>query len=404
MKLNFKKKFTLNDLKIFRKSSKDNNTLHYSKKINNITPYKKPVVYAALLIQFILKKTKISSKSIEEINAMFFKPVLLGENIIFEINNFQNRSSIIISNGIINKASIIIDYEKNKIEKKNKIYSNLYFISKNIGNFRNNLNIISYINIKKKIRNNKTKKYYLKKIENNFIAKLNFKNYENKVNFSSYITKRIQKEHTALLKTKLNYDYKSRKNKGDILIIGGSSGLGSVLSQFFLSKDIKHTFTFNNKKKIKNLKCINKVNSFQFNNKSSQKKFQNLKNFEIIYFFPTPKIFSFSNEPFDIKKYNRFNEIYINFFYKIIRTLLASKKKHKIFVPSTNLIDNPTDSIEYALSKKSMEFFMNIFNKNCKNLKLYYPRFDAYFTNNTRFFLNINKNYDNFIKAAIEIL
>ena len=401
MKLIFKKKFKIEELNNFRKISKDNNILHYKNRFSIHTPYKKPIVYAALLIKFILNKISKHDHSIREINAMFFKPVLVNEIIYFRINNLKNKANIVITNGIINKASINVDFENNDDFNKDDIFENLNLLSRSIGNFKKNLNIISFLNIKKILRCKK-KITFKKKLDNNFFSLSFFKNFENSVNFVSYPVDKKNKRINNFV-PKFGKKIELKKKDKNILIIGGSSGLGDILSKYFISQDLKHTLTFNNKKP-KKIKLISKINFFKFNNKSSIKIFENLKKFDVIYFFATPEIFSFSNEPFDIKKYYNFNNIYINFFYKIVKILISSKIKHQIFVPSSVIINNPSDNIEYALSKKSTEYLLKIINNNCENLEIHNPRLDAYYTNNTKFFLNANKNYDNFIRTATKFI
>ena len=112
MNLIYKKKFKYNELVNFRKISQDNNKLHFENKISDKTPFKKPVVYAALIIKFVLQKILINQESVEEISAMFFKPILVNENIFFRINKTKNKANIIITNGVVNKASLSIDYVK----------------------------------------------------------------------------------------------------------------------------------------------------------------------------------------------------------------------------------------------------------------------------------------------------
>jgi len=402
MNLIYKKKFKYNELVNFRKISQDNNKLHFENKISDKTPFKKPVVYAALIIKFVLQKILINQESVEEISAMFFKPILVNENIFFRINKTKNKANIIITNGVVNKASLSIDYVKgDNLDQKN-IFKNLNLISRTVGNFRKNLNIISFINIKKskKIKN---KIIFKKKINNNYVLLSFYKNLENSINFISYPIKLIESEKLHNYRLKFNKKFKLKKTNKKILIIGGSSGLGNILAQYFLSRGIRPTLTFN-KKNIKKTTSISKLKSFKFNENSSTKKFDNLENFEIIYFFPTPEIFTFTNQWFEYKKYKKFNDIYINFFIKIIKVLMSSKIKHNIFVPSSVMISNPLDSIEYAVSKKSTEHLLSIINKNCKNIKIHSPRLGAYYTSNTKFFLNINKNYDNFIEVATRFI
>lgn len=402
MIITLKKKFTLKELKNFRKISNDNNILHHNKNIGKFTPYKKPVVYAAAILKYIINKIPLSYKNIHEINAMFFKPVLLGENIIINIRCKKNKFEIIISNGFINKTSINIKFNYSKRSKNNSnISRNLENLSRLVGNFKRRLNIITFINIKSG-RYKKNKFKFQRNVNNNFILTSNYKNYYNTVNFSSFPSN-INKKKLNQNKIIVGKTLKIKKTKKNILIIGGSSGLGNVLSQFFFSKGLRPTITYNYNN-VKNNKFFANLESFRFNENSSIQYFKKLINYEIIYFFPTPNIFSYTNKIFDYAKFRKFNDIYINFLFKIVKILISSSKKHTLFIPSTSLIHNPIENLEYALSKSSMEYLLKNLNKNCKNLKIYYPRLDAYSTDNTKFFLNINKNYDNFIKAATNFI
>ena len=109
-------------------------------------------------------------------------------------------------------------------------------------------------------------------------------------------------------------------NEKKILIIGGSSGLGKILTEFLFTKKLDVTFTFNNNlndakklcKEYKTLKC------FKFNEKILRRNSikQKLKKFNYIYFFPTPKIFEISDDYFETKNLLKFINVYSIFLLK----------------------------------------------------------------------------------------
>ena len=102
-------------------------------------------------------------------------------------------------------------------------------MTKYVGNFRNNLNIISTLDIKKndkKIikKSNKTLKNFYK-----------FEHGLNDISLKSYFVsfkKKIEEKFDKKSKIKINKNFFENKK---ILIIGGSSGLGRVLINYFLS-------------------------------------------------------------------------------------------------------------------------------------------------------------------------
>ena len=53
------KKFTKSELNSFRKISKDQNPIHFDKKLYKYSSFKNPVVYAALMLKYLYKMLKV---------------------------------------------------------------------------------------------------------------------------------------------------------------------------------------------------------------------------------------------------------------------------------------------------------------------------------------------------------
>ena len=88
---------------------------------------------------------------------------------------------------------------------------------------------------------------------------------------------------------------------------------------------------------------------------------------------------------------------------KIITLLSKSRKKHLIYIPSSKLISNFEDNIEYNSSKFIQETILKKINKTFKNIKIKNPRLDSFLTRSTKALLNNKISYDNFLKSAIDI-
>ena len=134
------------------------------------------------------------------------------------------------------------------------------------------------------------------------------------------------------------------------------------------------------------------------------KKYKNrLKKYQIIYFFPTPKIFNFSEKVFNYKKFNEFNKINILFTYNIIKEISNFYKKVYLYVPSTKLIFNMRENPEYSMSKSLQEKFLMNIKRSFRNLKITNPRLDSYLTKSTKGLINNKSSYDKFLKSAINL-
>ena len=116
------------------------------------------------------------------------------------------------------------------------------------------------------------------------------------------------------------------------MIIGASSGLGKVLMNYFLLNQVTFDFTYNKNFEtfrylIKKYKIPNK-RIFKLNQSTLKKFGKKINDYDIIYFFPTPKIFSLNEKFFDYGRFNQFNIINIKFFLDIFDYLKNSKKRN----------------------------------------------------------------------------
>ena len=77
------------------------------------------------------------------------------------------------------------------------------------------------------------------------------------------------------------------------------------------------------------------------------------------------------------------------------------KKKYVLYIPSTKLINNFDDNIEYNLSKFMQELILKKVNRNFKNINILNPRLESYLTRSTKGLINNKLDYDNFLQSAI---
>jgi len=141
-----------------------------------------------------------------------------------------------------------------------------------------------------------------------------------------------------------------KNNKNNVLIIGGSSGIGNDLFRLFkINKKNKIIATFNQNRilnKKKNI-VIKKINI----EKNIDKIFSIIKLYKplLVYYFATPKINLNINSKKNLELYNRF---YVSMPIKIIKFCI--KHKCYFFYPSTTFIDGNIKNL-YVDSKKNAE-------------------------------------------------
>jgi hypothetical protein len=417
VKLIFKKRFSLKDTKSFAIKSGDKNKIHIDKNVEKFTNYKKPIIHGCYIIQEIIykiKKKKFFEKYLINNLQIFFKePIFVNEKIsVYLLKTKNNLIKLGVFSGIIEKIIINIEIKKNKKNQdlvfenisKIKFFKVLKNISKFVGNFQKKNNIISQIEIVKNEKNSKLKK--IKKI--------------NKILFELTLENKNLKTSTKFLSPSLNYfdkkvnldkklkDIEILSKEKKILIIGGSSGLGKILTEFLYRKKLDVTFTFNNNiigtkkfcKKYKKLKC------FQFNERIFKRNNikQKLKTFNYIYFFPTPKIFEITDDYFKTKNLLKFIDVY-SMFLKNIIDCLAADKKYKIFVPSSEIVNSKqTNFFNYKMGKIIQENLCQFINRKSKNIMIHNPRLGIHYTRKTFHLMNNNFNFNNFLNTAIKIL
>ncbi len=410
MKKILTKKFSLSQCKLFSKKSGDMNAIHLDRNINIVSQFQKPVVQGLLIIDFFFNKNfmkKILKKS-TSLNIVFKKPVFINEKIDFFIINRKYEVVVIVSNSFQEKIYINIELKDKKnflFSKTNtleKFLSIFPKISKKVGNFKKNLNLISTININKKSTKKNGNK--ILSFSNNFYKYIYLNRYLEINTFFLSFEKKFKEPFQFSSNLQINKE-KFRNKK--ILIIGGSSGLGRILTIFFLKNKINFNFTFNKNlgsvKKIQRKYKVSKKSFFHLNEKKILSKKIDLINYDLIYFFPTPKIFNYSEKYFDYKVFNNFNSINIKFMLDIINYFSQSSKKFIFYVPSTKLISNFEDNIEYNTSKIIQEKILQKIQKTFKNIKIINPRLDSFLTRSTKGLLNNKIGYDNFLKSAIDL-
>ena len=405
------KKFSHKMCLNFSNLSKDKNILHTDKKLGSYSQFQKPIVQGVQVVKFLFENPKIGeivNKS-EIISIIFKNPIFINEKIYFIIKK-QKKSFLLIGKNSFQKKIIIKfdqynnknkDFEKNKFLNSIKLIKNLIILTKYIGNYKNNLNLISTIEI---IKSSKRKKKQFNKLSENFY-KFDFQSQDAYI-YAYFLTfeKKFKEKNDIKFKVKLNKSFLRNKK---ILIIGASSGLGKVLMNYFLLNNITFDFTYNkNFKTFKYLKKKYKISSkriFKLNQSILKKFGKRINNYDIIYFFPTPKIFSFNEKFFDYERFNQFNIINIKFFLNIFHYLKNSKKKKFIYIPSSKLAGEYENNSEYGFSKNLQEKILKKISKSYNNLKIINPRLESFLTASTKGLMNNKSNYDKFIKSATEL-
>jgi hypothetical protein len=94
---------------------------------------------------------------------------------------------------------------------------------------------------------------------------------------------------------------------------------------------------------------------------------------DLIYFFPTSKIFRKKSAIFDARLYQEFSDFYVTRFYELClfleETLLDRKSKVQIYFPSTVAIDErPRGMAEYAMAKSAAEILIQEINRSFEKL------------------------------------
>ena len=378
----------------YSKISKDKNKIH----IDNLEGYNsifgEKICHGTLVISKIFKKKE-------------FRKLILSEkvfNIYIEFLDFIKYDKKIFIKKVKNKFYVIQD-KKIKIniliQKKNTFLINKIkkkkdnHFKKNLINFksRHDLIFILLASISSYVGNRYPGKYSLISSIN-----INFNNYylgnKKKLILSSYkLNKKLPLIKNILLYEKFKIEFETlerpfvKKNKffikknikkkikdfkDNILIIGGSSGIGNdILNMFKNNKKILKIVTFNKNR----IKLVNK-NTFFY----KVDVFKNLKKIEDIikkhgpvkiFYFATTKIYF--DKQLNNDKLNEYKKIFLTIPLKIVK---ANKEQIiSIFYPSTTNIDEDRKS-DYSKVKRLAEISLK---RLCKKNRIIYKsvRFPA---------------------------
>lgn len=393
MKNNLSLLFKKKDMIKFRRLSGDNNPLHYDQRLDLYSPYAKPIVYAALIIEKVV--SKISKEKIHEMRFSFKKAVFLDERIYLKFSHLSDKKITgEISSKYEKKIFFSIKLNNKRFLSKSQIKKEVKNISSDVGNFEGNLNVITNIDLS--YNRSKKRNSSFKKLSCNLLAyhrqSLNISSNVIFVNFKKKIRQKL-----IYQKNKIKIPSVLKKKK--ILVIGENSGLGKILFNFFLENKINFSSTFFKKRNDPSNK-----NSFKLDINNLDKNILNkISNFDLIYYFPSTKIFNYQDKILDYDRFNKLNCINVKGMMQITEYLANKKKFFILFVPSTKQIEKYEDNLEYALSKKCQELLINTFKKKFDNIKFINNRFDAIYTESTKSLLISDKDYTNYLNSCLDI-
>lgn len=177
------------------------------------------------------------------------------------------------------------------------------------------------------------------------------------------------------------------------LVIGGSRGLGEVVTKIIAAGGGKVLATyFNGKDDID--KMLSSFTKHKLNVQSTKLDINNLtdlnkiilnESISHIYYFASPRIIPNKSKDLDQTLLKNYQHYYVDQFRVLLKVLeKLSNIKFKVFYPSTIFIDeNMNDFLEYIQSKKEGEELSCIIEKNCSNIKILKTRLPRMHTDQT---------------------
>ena len=427
--------FSLNKHNIFLKGSADFNHIHLPK--NN----KLAVVHGINILLIVLDKIyeKLGTFRLSSLEVRFFKPLLLSKqkkklrlDIIYNKGNvvLYHKKERLILIRINNEQKIlyeghnlknkIVPYKKINKNKIKNLYPNFFLFDK-LNLSQDLMNLSRYLGTIYPGNNSLISEINLEVIEKSQKKiNLNFLNYDERLNLSKISIKVgnlnafVTSFHAPKLPTNysLNDIKKNKKTKTYgmsqiALVIGGSSGIGEIVSKIILSNGGKVFMTYfknNIGKKIKLENDNNKNFSFikfNINRNKDYLKLKKIKNINTLYYFTSPNI---NNQFLDKTTFKIFFDFYVKKLEKIINFYYRFNKNFTLFYPSTTFLDqkfshNNLDN--YIKTKKIAESRIKKLCKK-KKIKLCILRLPITDTNQNISYLPIVKK--NKIDVAVDIL
>jgi hypothetical protein len=361
----------------YSKISKDKNKIHIDDLVGYNSIFGKKICHGTFVVSKIFKNKEfrkiISSNKEFNFHIHFFDFIEYDKNII--IKKIQNKFYVIQNNK--KKINIIVrkknNFFINNIEKKMDHYH-----KKKIKNLKNRYELLFSLlaNISSYVGNKYPGKYsVISSININFNNKFSVN--KNNLIISSYkLSERLPLIRNILLYEKFNIEFETlerpfvKKNKffikknlkkkikdfkDNILIIGGSSGIGNdILNMFKINKKISKIVTFNKNKitsKVEN-SYFYKVDVFKNLKKIEHivKKYGPVK----IFYFPSTKIYF--DKKVSAEKLKEYKKIFLNIPLQIIKN--NKDKIISLFYPSTINIDEDSKS-DYSKVKRLAEIDIN---------------------------------------------
>ena len=172
-----------------------------------------------------------------------------------------------------------------------------------------------------------------------------------------------------------------------ILVIGGSSGIGALVSKFLVSNGADVTITYHQQKAAaeslrKNLASQGFfINIFHFSIPEGNAEIRLNDKFESIYYFATPPIES-SFGAFNQELYEKYYHYYVSTFIKLIDVFKSNYSK-RIFFPSSILLDKPKPGYSEYIEAKNQAELVCAISKPRNKLKIKFLRVKVVLTNNT---------------------
>ena len=445
------KKFTFKDAEIFSRISGDFNPIHLSNDFASRSIHGSRIIHGMNVILWSLNIFCEKEKpfGIIDIRIDFKEPIFLHKLVYLEIlKKANNIYQFKVFDNHTLKSSFTIIIKKNKYE--NNIIKNTYFAKVSPNKFNNKILKLEHksdVNFNKTLAKVVFKNLYAKLNHNvlgsllktskivgmiypgkfsTFVSlrgqlnlnfdKLNFviKKYDERFNFlniklSGIINGSIEAVETPkpikvkplldikdFLK-KISFDKRQSFRNKQVLIIGGSRGLGAYLVRILALQGADVMFTYN-KSKIEASRLVKELKEFGKKKVTFIKldvlknNFNFLSNYtpDQLYYMATTKIGTVENsKTVNTEKLSLFYNIYIECFLNIYNSL-GKEKKIKVLYPSSIYVRNKSmQKSEYVIIKKLGETICKELNRQISNKVIYIPKIKPLLTDQH---LSIYKN------------
>jgi len=438
--------FKITDQQVFSNLSNDYNPIYLDYEYSNKSSYNKPVIYGILIVLKSLDNLNfVSKKKFENIKVEFIKFINVDDDINIEYNNEQ----ILIYKNINTlctkiKYSLIDDQSNLKIEDFNnnlktplndnkpcqnyllKLNINSSYLEKYYNKIFQNLNLLQIyqiINLSTFVGmitpglNSLFNSFELNWDDNTYedIYLLNFQldyfDETYKTCFYNFYGKntngRLQcvyrPENVKQIKLKNilinNEQFKNEK----VLVIGGSRGIGEVISKIFYAGGADVILSYYNcysEALAIREESNNNIKIVKYNVLEDYDKINDIiDNIEVtkIFYMATPKMIE--NEYFNINTFDLYYKYYCKGFNLLFEKINKKSLKY-IFYPSSEYINIENNFKEYSLAKKMGEEIIKTLEYNYKNIKFDYIRLPRLLTDLTNSIINdLSKNpYEYLIK------